>query len=108
MYEVGYYRVLSSVYGHVGIFLPRKRPSINVEFPGLSTRTDRPQCSIATILSGTRAHGECATFDVWVEAFGAELLFFVFLNNCEYHAVLSDLEILPDLKIHHDTMVVRI
>jgi hypothetical protein len=21
------------------------------------------------------AHGECATFDVWVEAFGAELLF---------------------------------
>ena len=26
------------------------------------------------ILSGTGAHGECATFEVWVEAFGAELL----------------------------------
>ena len=38
---------------------------------------------------------------VWVEAFGAEFLFFFFflLNNCEYHAVLSDLEIPPDLKI---------
>ena len=31
-----------------------------------------------TILSGTGAHGECATFDVWVEAFEAELLFFLF------------------------------
>ena len=28
----------------------------------------------STILSGTGAHGECATFGVWVEAFGAELL----------------------------------
>jgi hypothetical protein len=35
-------------------------------------------CSFSsTILSGTGAHGECATFDVWVEAFGVELLFFV-------------------------------
>ena len=28
-----------------------------------------------TILSGAGSHGECATFGVWVEAFGAELLF---------------------------------
>jgi hypothetical protein len=28
------------------------------------------------MLSGTGAHGEFATFDVWVEAFGAELLLF--------------------------------
>ena len=27
-----------------------------------------------TILSGAGAHGECATFEVWVEAFGAELM----------------------------------
>jgi hypothetical protein len=46
-----------------------------------------------------RMRGECATFDVWVEALGAALLFFVFLNNCEYHAVLSDLEIAPNLKL---------
>jgi hypothetical protein len=32
----------------------------------------------STILSAPGAHGECATFDVWVEAFGAELLFFLF------------------------------
>jgi hypothetical protein len=39
-------------------------------------------------------------FDVWVEAFGTELLFFVvFLKKCEYPMVLSDLEIPPDLKI---------
>ena len=25
-------------------------------------------------LSGAGAHGECATFEVWVEAFGAELM----------------------------------
>jgi hypothetical protein len=56
-----------------------------------------------TILSGTGAHGECATFDVWVEAFEAELLFFFFfiLKKCEYPMhmamVLSDLEISPDL-----------
>ena len=28
-----------------------------------------------TILSGAGSHGKCATFGVWVEAFGAELLF---------------------------------
>jgi hypothetical protein len=28
-----------------------------------------------TILSEAESHGECATFGVWVEAFGAELLF---------------------------------
>jgi hypothetical protein len=28
------------------------------------------------ILSGTGAHGGCATFDVWVEEFVAELLFY--------------------------------
>ena len=28
-----------------------------------------------TILSGAESHGECATFGVWVEAFGAELVF---------------------------------
>jgi hypothetical protein len=57
--------------------------------------------SSTCILSGTGAHGECATFDVWVEAFGTELLFvFVFLKKCEYPMVLSDLEIPPDLKIH--------
>ena len=50
------------------------------------------------ILSGTGAHGECATFDVWVQAFEAELLF-SFLKKCEYPMVLSDLEIPPDLKI---------
>ena len=35
-----------------------------------------------------------STFDVWVEAFGAGLLFSFsfFLNDCEYHVVLSDLE----------------
>jgi hypothetical protein len=27
-----------------------------------------------TILSGARAHGECATFELWVGAFGPELL----------------------------------
>jgi hypothetical protein len=52
-----------------------------------------------TILSGTGAPGECATFDVWVEAFEAELLLFFFLKKCEYPMVLSDLEIPPDLKI---------
>ena len=31
-----------------------------------------------TILSGAGSHGECATFGVWVETFGAELLFFCF------------------------------
>jgi hypothetical protein len=37
---------------------------------------------------------------VWVEAFGTELLFFLFffLKKCEYPMVLSDLEIPPDLK----------
>jgi hypothetical protein len=42
------------------------------------------------MLSGTGAHGECATFDVWVEAFGTELLvFFVFLKKCEHPMVLE-------------------
>jgi hypothetical protein len=53
-------------------------------------------CSFfSTILSGTGAHGECATFDVWVEAFGVELFFP--LKTCEYPMALSDLEIPPDL-----------
>ena len=28
-----------------------------------------------TIISGAESHGKCATFGVWVEAFGAKLLF---------------------------------
>ena len=32
-----------------------------------------------TILSGAGAHGECANFEVRVEAFGAELLFLLCL-----------------------------
>jgi hypothetical protein len=40
-------------------------------------------------------HGECATFDVWVEAFGAELFFLCFSKHesyfgaAEYRVVLS-------------------
>jgi hypothetical protein len=33
-----------------------------------------------TILSGAGAHGVCATFEVWVEAFGAELFFYYYFN----------------------------
>ena len=32
-----------------------------------------------TILSGAGVHGECATFEVWVEVFGAELVFLLCL-----------------------------
>jgi hypothetical protein len=45
--------------------------------------------------SGTGAHGGCTTFDVWVEAFGAEFLFLFFSKResdfgaAEYRVVLS-------------------
>jgi hypothetical protein len=42
---------------------------------GLLSTHRAPIQNYSTILSGTGAHGECATFDVWVEAFGVELLF---------------------------------
>jgi hypothetical protein len=35
-------------------------------------------CSKLSNHSGAGAHGEWATFDVWVEAFGTELLFLLF------------------------------
>jgi hypothetical protein len=42
---------------------------------GLVRSIDEPTDPVYPLVGLVRAHGEGATFDVWVEAFGAELLF---------------------------------
>ena len=42
-----------------------------------SSSTAQNYRTMLSRLSGAGAHGECATFEVWVEAFGAEQLLFL-------------------------------